>query len=330
MEYTNLGRSGLSVSRLVLGTMNFGPETSEEDSFAIMDKAHEHGLNFFDTANVYGWKTGEGVTEQIIGRWFAQGGGRRERTVIATKLYGSMGSWPNDDKLSALNIRRAAEASLRRMQTDHIDLYQMHHVDRGTPWDEIWEAFSVLRQQGKVLYFGSSNFAGWHLAQAQEAARQRGFLGLVSEQSIYNLLNRFAELEVLPAAQHYGLGVIPWSPLQGGLLGGVLRKIREGGASRGSNERASAGLEKNRAAIEAFEDLAGELGENPADVGLAWVLAQPGVTGPIIGPRTLEQLEGSLRALEVELSAEVLAKLDELFPAPGPNGAKPAPEAYAW
>lgn len=180
MEYTQLGRSGLSVSRLVLGTMNFGPETSEEDSHAIMDRAHEHGINFFDTANVYGWQKGEGITEQIIGRWFAKGGGRREKTVLATKLYGSMGDWANETFLSALNIRRAADESLRRMQTDHIDLYQMHHVDRNTPWDEIWEAFSVLRQQGKVLYFGSSNFAGWHLAQAQEAARQRHFLGLAS------------------------------------------------------------------------------------------------------------------------------------------------------
>jgi NDP-hexose C3-ketoreductase / dTDP-4-oxo-2-deoxy-alpha-D-pentos-2-ene 2,3-reductase len=330
MEYTHLGRSGLSVSRLVLGTMNFGPETSEEDSHAIMDRAHEHGLNFFDTANVYGWRKGEGVTEQIIGRWFAQGGGRRERTVLATKLYGSMGDWPNDTFLSALNIRRAAEASLRRLQTDHIDLYQMHHVDRSTPWEEIWEAFSVLRQQGKVLYFGSSNFAGWHLAQAQEAARERHFLGLVSEQSIYNLLTRWVELEVLPAARHYGIGVIPWSPLHGGLLAGVLRKQREGGASRGTSGRSAEGLEKHRTAIEAYETLAKDLGVDPADLGVAWLLHQEGVTAPIIGPRTRDQLDGSLRALDITLEQETLATLDELFPPPGPNGAKPAPEAYAW
>ncbi|WP_156756658.1 aldo/keto reductase [Actinokineospora pegani] len=328
MEYTNLGRSGLSVSRLVLGTMNFGPETSEEDSRTIMDQAHEHGINFFDTANVYGGT--KGLTEEIIGRWFALGGGRRDKTVLATKLYGPMGDWPNDNKLSALNIRRAADASLKRLRTDHIDLYQMHHVDRDTPWDEIWEAFSVLRQQGKVLYFGSSNFAGWHIAQAQEAARQRGFLGLVSEQSIFNLLNRFAELEVLPAARHYGLGVIPWSPLAGGLLGGVLRKGREGTGSRGNSERAASGVAKHREALRAFEDLAEARGQDPADIGLAWVLAQPGVTGPIIGPRTVEQVDGALRALETTLDDEVLAKLDELFPAPGPQGSKPAPEAYAW
>jgi NDP-hexose C3-ketoreductase / dTDP-4-oxo-2-deoxy-alpha-D-pentos-2-ene 2,3-reductase len=330
MEYTQLGRSGLSVSRLMLGTMNFGPEASEEDSHAIMDRAHEHGVNFFDTANTYGMRRGEGVTEQIIGRWFDQGGGRRERTVLATKLYGPMGDWPNDNLLSALNIRRAADASLRRLRTDHIDLYQMHHVDRHTPWEEIWEAFSVLRQQGKVLYFGSSNFAGWHLAQAQEAARDRHFLGLVSEQSIYNLLTRWVELEVLPAARHYGVGVIPWSPLQGGLLGGVLRKQREGGVSRGASEHLAETLNRHREAIEAYERLAADLGVDPADLGVAWLLHQEGVTAPIIGPRTMEQFEGSLRALDVALDAELLAKLDELFPPPGPNGAKPAPEAYAW
>ncbi|TDP93796.1 aldo/keto reductase [Labedaea rhizosphaerae] len=330
MEYTHLGRSGLSVSRLVLGTMNFGPETSEEDSHAIMDRAHEHGINFFDTANVYGWAKGEGITEQIIGRWFAKGGGRRDKTVLATKLYGSMSDWPNDTFLSALNIRRAADASLKRLQTDYIDLYQMHHVDRNTPWDEIWEAFSVLRQQGKVLYFGSSNFAGWHLAQAQEAARDRHFLGLVSEQSIYNLLTRWIELEVLPAARHYGLGVIPWSPLHGGLLAGVLRKQKEGGASRGAKGRSADGLEQHRETIEKYEKFAAELGHDPADLGIAWLLHQEGVTGPIIGPRTIAQLDGSLRALDIKLDADALAKLDELFPAPAPNGSKPAPEAYAW
>jgi len=323
MDYTHLGRSGLTVSRLCLGTMNFGPETSEADSYMIMDRAHDLGINFFDTANVYGWKKGEGVTEQIIGRWFAQGGGRRERTVIATKLYGSMSDWPNDTFLSARNIRLACEGSLRRLQTDYIDLYQMHHVDRSTPWDEIWEAFDILRQQGKVLYVGSSNHAGWHIAKGQEAARRRHSTGLVSEQSIYNLLTRDVELEVLPACQDYGLGVIPWSPLHGGLLAGVLRKEREG--VRRAKGRARDALEANRAAIEAYEDLCAEVGEEPADVALAWLLAQPAVTAPIIGPRTLDQLDGSLRALEVTLDDKTLAALDEIFPGPGP-----APEAYAW
>src|SRR6185312_10433585 len=171
MEYVHLGRAGLSVSRLCLGTMNFGPSTSEEDAFAIMDRAHELGINFFDTADVYGWKKGEGITEQIVGRWFAKGGGRREKTVIATKVYNDMGDWPNESRLSALHIRRACEASLKRLQTDYIDLYQMHHVWRVAPWEEIWQAMELLVQQGKVLYVGSSNFAGWHVAKANESAK---------------------------------------------------------------------------------------------------------------------------------------------------------------
>jgi len=324
MDYTHLGRSGLSVSRLCLGTMNFGPETAEDDSHAIMDRAHEHGINFFDTANVYGWKQGEGWTEQIIGRWFAQGGGRRDKTVIATKLYGSMSDWPNDTFLSARNIRAACDASLRRLQTDHIDLYQMHHVDRDTPWDEIWEAFDILRQQGKVLYVGSSNHAGWHIAKGMEAARRRHSTGLVSEQSIYNLLTRDVELEVLPACEDYGLGVIPWSPLHGGLLAGVLRKEREG--KRRTSGRAKDALQENKEAIEDYEAFCEELGHEPADVGIAWLLAQPAVTAPIVGPRTAEQLDGSLRALEIALDEEALSRLDEIFPGPGGT----APEAYAW
>jgi NDP-hexose C3-ketoreductase / dTDP-4-oxo-2-deoxy-alpha-D-pentos-2-ene 2,3-reductase len=324
MEYTHLGRSGLRVSRLVLGTMNFGPETDEPTSHAIMDKAHEYGINFFDTANVYGWGENRGRTETIIGTWFAQGGGRRDRTVLATKLNGLMGErWPNNDKLSALNIRRACDASLARLQTDHIDLYQMHHVDRETPWEEIWQAMDVLVQQGKILYVGSSNFAGWDLARANEAAARRHSFGLVSEQSIYNLLTREVELEVLPAAQAYGLGVIPWSPLQGGLLGGVLRKEREG--SRRSAPRQQSVIDEHREQLGAYEDLCEELGEEPATVALAWLLSRPAVTGPIIGPRTSEQLDGALRALELRLEDKVLDRLDEIFP-----GYKAAPEHYAW
>ncbi|MGI5273199.1 aldo/keto reductase [Nonomuraea sp. CA-218870] len=322
MDYVHLGRSGLEVSPLCLGTMNFGPHTSEEDSFAIMDRAHELGLNFFDTANVYGWKKGEGVTENILGRWFAQGGGRREKTVIATKLYGDMGDWPNERRLSALNIRRACDASLKRMQTDYIDIYQAHHIDRHTPFDEFWEAMEVLRQQGKILYVGSSNFAGWHIAKAQESAARRGFFGLVSEQSHYNLLTRAVELEVLPACQDYGLGVIPWSPLAGGLLGGVLRKMDKG---RSAADRMLKELDRHRDKIERYEKFCDDLGEDPAHVGLAWLLKQPAVTAPIIGPRTLEQLDGTMRTLEIELDGEALAKLDEIFP-----GHRTAPEDYAW
>lgn len=323
MYYTRLGRTGLRVSRLCLGTMNFGPHTTETDAHAIMDRAHEHGINFIDTANVYGFKTGEGITENIIGRWFAQGGGRREKTVIATKVYGKMGEWPNEDKLSALHIRRACEDSLKRLRTDHIDLYQMHHIDRDTPWEEIWQAMELLVQQGKVIYVGSSNFAGWHIAKANERAEKRNFMGLVSEQCLYNLSERMVELDVLPACASYGLGVIPWSPLGSGILGGALRKYSEGRrAESGVQER----IDRNRDRLEKYEALCDELGEKPADVALAWLIANPVVTAPIIGPRTIEQLDDSLRALEIILSEETLQKLDDIFP--GPSG--PAPEAFAW
>jgi len=323
MQYVHLGRSGLRVSRLCLGTMNFGPLTSEGESFALMDRAREAGINFFDTANVYGWRRGEGVTEQIIGRWLAQGGGRREAIVLATKVYATMGEGPNDSRLSAYHIRRACDESLRRLQTDRIDLYQMHHVDRETPWDEIWQAMEQLVAAGKVVYVGSSNFAGWQIAQANARATARHFLGLVSEQSLYNLSARTVELEVLPACRAHGVGVIPWSPLAGGLLGGALQKAKEG---RRASERLQKSVERYRAQLEAYEHFCRELGESPADVALAWLLANPAVSTPIIGPRTMEQLTGSLRALEMTLSAEQLARLDRIWPGPGGE----APEAYAW
>jgi aryl-alcohol dehydrogenase-like predicted oxidoreductase len=322
MEYARLGRTALKVSRLCLGTMNFGPQTTEPDSFAIMDRALEVGLNFFDTANVYGWKRGEGWTEQILGRWFAQGGGRREKVVLATKVYGTMSDWPNDAHLSARHIRQACDESLRRMGTDHIDLYQMHHVDREAPWDEVWQAMEVLVQQGKVLYVGSSNFAGWHIAQANEAAKSRHFLGLVSEQSLYNLIDRTVELEVIPACRHYGLGFIPWSPLKGGVLGGLTKK--DEGRRTGDLQQKTLAKHKDR--LEQFEAFCKERGEAPADVALGWVLSNPVVTAPIVGPRKMAHLESALKALEVKLDADSLKKLDEIFP--GPGGA--APEAYAW
>ena len=326
MQYTHPGRSGLSVSRLCLGTMNFGPMSSEPDSYIIMDAALQAGINFFDTANRYGTREGRGhagLTEEIIGRWWARGGGRREKVVLATKLFGAMGDWPNEGKLSALNIRRACEASLRRLQTDYIDIYQMHHVDRETPWDEIWQGMEQLQREGKILYVGSSNFAGWHIAKACEAARQRNFYGLITEQCKYSLNERAVEMELLPACVDYGVGVIPWSPLGGGLLGGVLRKIEEG---RRANATVQARIELLRPQLVRYEAFCNELGEAPADVALAWLLAQPAVTAPIIGPRSLMQLQGNLRGLEITLDAEQLAALDEIWPGPG----GPAPEAWAW
>lgn len=323
MQFTHLGRSGLQVSRLCLGTMNFGGQASEADSHAIMDKALELGVNFFDTANVYGSKPNEGVTEQIIGSWFTGDPGRRHHVVLATKVYGRMGLGPNDRKLSARHIRQACDESLRRLKTDHIDLYQMHHVDRSTTWEEIWQAMEGLVAAGKVLYVGSSNFAGWHIARASETAARRNFMGIVSEQSRYSLMVREPELEVLPACLHYGIGVIPYSPIGGGLLGGVLGSHREG---RRSSEGARKIIEQRRAQLERWEDLCNQLGEAPANVALGWQLANPAITAPIIGPRTMDQMTGVMRALDVALDESTLKKIDEIWP--GPGGA--APEAYAW
>ncbi len=307
--------------------MNFGPETTEADSFKIMDEALDAGINFFDTADVYGWKQGEGITEQIIGRWFAQGGQRRERTVIATKVYGDMGTekmdkWPNSNRVSALHVRRACDASLKRLQTDYLDVYQMHHIWREASWEETWQAFEILVQQGKILYAGSSNFAGWQIAQANEAAKRRNFLGLVSEQSKYSLLTREIELEVGPACEAYGVGVIPWSPLASGALGGIMKnqagKRRNGDWVKGLKESKGKQLTE-------WEDLCEKIGHEPADVALAWTLTKPFVTAPIIGPRTSEQLAGNIRSLEITLDHETLEEIDRIFPP-----FKTAPEHYAW
>lgn len=323
MEYTNLGRTGLRVSRLCLGTMNFGPQAEEQASYAIMDRALEVGINFFDTANVYGWKLGEGVTEQIIGRWLAQGGGRREKIVIATKVFGRMGEGENDRRLSAYHIRRACEESLRRLQTDHIDLYQMHHIDRSTPWEEIWQAMEQLVLQGKVLYVGSSNFAGWQIAKAQCEAQKRHFMGLVCEQSLYNLKDRMIELEVIPACREFGLGLIPYSPLAGGILGGSLEKQQKG---RRNSEQAQKTIETHKEQLQKYEALCKEIGETPADVALAWLLHNRAITSPIVGPRTMEQLDGNLHAITIKLGDDTLARLNTIWPGPGGE----APEAYAW
>jgi aryl-alcohol dehydrogenase-like predicted oxidoreductase len=303
--------------------MNFGSYASEEDSFKIMDRALELGINFIDTANVYGGDKGKGVTENIIGRWIAQDGGRRDRIVLATKVYGEMGDGINDSKLSAYHIKKACEGSLKRLQTDHIDLYQMHHIDRATPWEEVWQAMEQLVKEGKVLYIGSSNFAGWNIVEANYTAKERHFLGLVSEQSIYSLRNRHIELEVIPACKAMGLGLIPWSPLGGGILCGVLEGNKVG---RRGREPLQKSVDKLRPQLESYEKLCKEIGIAPADVALAWVLNNPVVTAPIVGPRTSEQLEANVNASAIKLSEEVLNKLNEIWPGPGNQ----APEAYAW
>ncbi len=327
IRHVRLGRKGVLVSELCLGTMNLGWHTSEAEAFAIMDRALELGINFFDTADVYGWSVEPGYTERLLGDWFALGEGRREAVVLATKVYNPVHSpgaryEPNSDtrSLSGYKIRKHCHASLKRLRTDHIDLYQMHHVDRACPWDELWHAFDSLIYQGHVGCIGSSNFAGWDIATACQEAQRRGLPGLVSEQSVYNLLTRQVESEVLPAVRHYGLGFIPWSPLGGGLLSG------KGGAS--GVRRDDVWLKQLGAhggKLELLEALCEELGEAPATVAIAWLLQNPVVTAPIIGPRTIEQLESAARATEVVLDSEVLARLDAIFPGPGE-----APEAYTW
>jgi aryl-alcohol dehydrogenase-like predicted oxidoreductase len=330
VKHKRLGKHGVLVSNLCLGTMNFGWHTSEKDSFKIMDRALELGINFFDTADVYGWTVEHGLTEEIIGRWLAQGGGRRDAVVLATKVYNSVDRKANlpevnsdGRSLSAYKIRKHCEGSLKRLQTDWIDLYQMHHIDRDCPWDETWQSFDTLIKQGKVVYVGSSNFAGWDIATACQEASKRGMMGLVSEQSIYNLDNRMLELEVIPACRHYGLGLIPWSPLAGGLLGGVLEKNK---GVRRKYDRLTEQLEKKHDQIKKYETLCKKIGHPPGEVALAWLLHNPVVTAPIIGPRTIEQLESAVRAADIQLDDEVLKKLDEIFPGPGGE----APVAYAW
>lgn len=330
IKHKRLGKHGVLVSNLCLGTMNFGWHTSEGDSFAIMDRALELGINFFDTADVYGWEVEHGYTEEIIGRWFAQGGGRREAVVLATKVFNPVDRKDNlpevnsdGRSLSAYKIRKHCEGSLKRLQTDWIDLYQMHHVDHDCPWDETWQAFDALVKQGKVVYIGSSNFAGWDIATACQEAARRNLMGLVSEQSIYHLDNRMVELEVIPACRHYGLGLIPWSPLGGGLLGGALEKHKAG---RRKGEEFEKKVAEKRDQLEAYEKLCKDLGHPPAEVALAWLLHNPVVTAPIIGPRTIEQLESAVQAASIELDQDTLDQLDEIFPGPGGE----APKAYAW
>jgi aryl-alcohol dehydrogenase-like predicted oxidoreductase len=326
MTYGHLGRSGLQVSRLGLGTMNFGYLADEPASFAVMDAAFDAGIILFDTADVYGgpqspdMAKGYGISEQTVGRWL-QRSGHRDDIVLATKVYQPMGLGPNDRRLSAYHIRRACEASLRRLQTDHIDLYQMHHVDRATPWDEIWQAMEQLAREGKVSYVGSSNFAAWDIALAQSASAARHFLGLISEQSLYNLAVRAVELEVIPALRHLGVGLIPYSPLHAGLLTGVLEAETQGRLSADQLPRVDA----HRAQLQSYEGLCREIGAKPADVALAWLLSNPAVSSTIVGAMTIDELHADLGALSVQLDEHTLHRLDRIWPGPGE-----APQAYAW
>jgi len=321
MEYRQLGKSALKVSTLCLGTMNFGPRTSEEESFAIMDDAMEAGINFFDTANQYGGRLGVGATEIIVGKWLTQNPQHREKIVLATKVHQPMSDDVNDRGLSARHIRMACEASLKRLNVDHIDLYQMHHIDRAAPAEEIWQAMDQLISQGKITYVGSSNFPGWKIAQMNEKAQARHSLGLVSEQSLYNLVERSAELEVIPACKVYGLGVITWSPLSGGLL--ALND--DDGTGRRQSKSIKSAAQSRSDQLSRYGDLCKSIGETPTAVALAWLLNQGGVTSNIIGPGSRTQLASVLHVPTMQISQETLATIDEIFP---PIGT--APEAYAW
>ena len=299
MTYAHLGRSGLLVSRIALGTMDFGYLLDESSSFDVMDAAVDAGINHFDTADVYGgpqtadMAKGYGVSEEVIGRWL-QRSGRRDEIVLATKVYQPMGLGPNDRRLSAYHLRRACEASLRRLQTDHIDLYQMHHVDRATPWEEIWQAMEQLVREGKVTYVGSSNFAAWDVALAQSAADARHLLGLTSEQCLYNLAKRAVEIELVPALRSLGVGLIAYSPLHAGLLAGALEAVETGAASVDLQQR----VQPVRGQLEAYEALCREIGARPADVALAWLLHQPVVSTALVGARSVEQLQTNLGGLD--------------------------------
>lgn len=321
MKYRTLGHSDLRISNLCLGTMNFGPRTTEEESFEILNKALDSGINFVDTANQYGGHLGVGTTEKILGKWFAENRTRRDKVVLATKVYEPMSDDPKDRGLSQQHILEACDASLRRMGVDHVDLYQMHHIDRAIPLEETWGAMEKLITQGKVRYVGTSNFPGWAIAKASEQALSRNQFQLVSEQSLYNLVERRVELEVLPACRAYQMGMIPWSPLAGGLLAG-----KDGGnGGRRQSEDTRRAFAKHVDQLTDFEALCGDLGYSQGSVALAWLLHQPGVAATIIGPASCEQLVSSLDVPDITMSEQVLARIDEIFPAQGE-----APEAYAW
>ena len=338
MKYTKLGRANVTVSRICLGTMFFGGWTEEKDAFRIMDKALDLGINFFDTANIYGGEEGPGQTESIIGRWLAADNSRREKIVLATLSgrYYTIGrvvrtrDVPNEEYgISAYKVRKHVDDSLQRLQTDHIDLYQVHHIDRRITVEEYWNTFARLEEQGKVLYEGTSNFPGWGLVKFNSAAKLSGRLGIVSEQSQYNLLNRTPELEVIPACLDQGIGLLPYMPLAGGLLAGRKPRSRD---HRSTDVAGEYGLDPESKQFTDYSKLCADIGETEATVSIAWVLRNPAVSSAIVGIRRIEHLEGLERAVELELSEEAMERIDDLFDInkgrPLKKGA--SPEAYAW
>ncbi len=321
MEYRSLGRTGVKVSPLCLGTMNFGGRTDEEEAAAIIDFAIEQGINFIDTANVYGhdpanFEVGRGRSEEIIGRTLKQNG-RRSQVVLATKAHFPMSDDPNGQGSSRRHIVEQCEASLRRLQTDVIDLYQLHHPTNDVPVDETLRALDDLIHAGKVRYIGTSSFAAWQLVESLWVSKEWGFNRFVCEQPVYNLLDRRVERELIPMAQTYGLAIIPWSPLAGGLLTGSYRR----GQVPPPDSRYDAFWKRPDYLTDAVFDvldvvdaLAQEKGVMPAQIALRWCMDQAGITSPIIGPRTLDQLKNNLAALEVALSEEDCKQLDAVAP----------------
>ncbi|HEY5561070.1 MAG TPA: aldo/keto reductase [Clostridiaceae bacterium] len=325
MRYSKLGRTGLKVSKISLGTANFGKGTSsgvndwgvvnEKDAFEIMDYALDVGINFFDTANVYGGLNNRGLTETIVGNWFHQGGNRRERVILGTKVgrtfEQSIIDGPNNvEGLSLYKIRRHLEASLKRLQTDKIEIYTMHKSDLTVGWEEIWEAFEGAVRSGKVDYIGSSNHSSWEIMKAQEGARKRNFMGIVCEQHLYNPLNRIGEHELLPMALDQGIGVTLYSPLFRGLLGIDAFNLDK----RPMTAEAKLFIQTYRATCEAFSKLCREIGEEEANVTLAWELSHPAVTSVIVAPCSISDLKSMLKAVEITLDASVMSRMDEIFP----------------
>jgi aryl-alcohol dehydrogenase-like predicted oxidoreductase len=334
MEYTKLGRSTMSVSKICVGTMHFGPKASEEESHAILDRALEMGINFIDTANVYGGDAGPGRSEEIIGSWLAARPGVRDEIVLATKVYnpmGDLGIARDELGFSAYKVRKHLADSLRRLQTDHVDLYQVHHIDEQVSAEELWGTYERVVADGDVLYAGSSNYSGWGLARAQMQAWQRGFVGFVSEQTQYNLLSRVPEMEVLPAAQEFGIGVIVYMPLGGGLLTGKTESF-SGSRTRQVEEEYGISLGPDNNQFRDFSSLCREIGEPEHVVATAWVLQHPAVDSAIVGVRTVDQLDGLDRAAELVLDASAMERLEDLFDINRGRtiGKGRSPQAHSW
>lgn len=332
MKYGYLGKSNLEVSKVCLGTMHIGNRVDDETAFRIMDKAVDMGINFFDTANIYGAVPGQ--TEDVIGRWMKQGN-RRDKIVLTTKGYQNLifdRYVPNEsDGISMYKFRRTMEDSLRRLQTDHVDIYQIHHLDRRVSVEEFWETMERLIDKDYTSYVGTSNFSGWGLAKFQMAAKARGRVGIVSEQTMYNLLCRYSELEVIPAAQDLGIGVMAYMPMAGGLLAG---KTHDTAGFRTNQVVGEYNIpyEQNEM-LDKYQKMCAELGEKPSDVACAWVLGNPGVSTVVVGVRTMEHLEALDHVSELVLPEDFRKDLDELFHIDKGRGLRnnlPMPEAYAW